>query len=165
MERSSRRPGVSSQLSALSCGDWAQRQFCERQRSQGPPQSTPVSPPFWMPSSQLVRVQIPARQIALWQSVWRVQLGRVKLFLLDTKLLYDAPFGPPLGAFAAGSPWVGDLDGDGCLDLAFAHTARTDTTMAAVVSRYKIPTAVPEHVSWPGYLGPNGDSTFHGWRP
>ena len=40
-----------------------------------------------------------------------------QLYLVDSAGQQARTWGMPLGAAAAGSPWVGDLDADGCLDL------------------------------------------------
>jgi outer membrane protein assembly factor BamB len=78
-------------------------------------------------------------------------------------LVYGAPpsersWGPPLGSPSPSSPWVGDLDRDGCLDLVVAtHTPR-DQSNEAAITRFRIAAPVPERISWGGYLGTSFDS-------
>ena len=52
-------------------------------------------------------------------------------------------WGMPLGAFAPGSPWVGDLDGDGCLDLLVPRHSPEPGTNDGLLTRFKVAASVP----------------------
>ena len=82
------------------------------------------------------------------------------LHLVDAGSSSDRQWGPPLGFQSPSSPWVGDLDADGCLDLVVATNTPDEQGGDAAVARYRVAAPVPERISWGGYLGTNFDSTL-----
>ncbi len=70
----------------------------------------------------------------------------------------ERPWGPPLGAPSPSSPWAGDLDRDGCLDLVVATHTPMDQGNEAAITRFRVAASVPERISWGGYLGTRFDS-------
>lgn len=81
-----------------------------------------------------------------------------QLYLLDTKRREARPWGPPLGATLPASPWAGDLDADGCLDLVVSRvTGEGDLTQGGL-TRFLVSAPVPPRISWSGYLGTDFDS-------
>jgi hypothetical protein len=70
-------------------------------------------------------------------------------------------WGDPLGSFSPSSPWVGDVDDDGCLDMIVSHRVPGEgMNVNAIVSRFRVAAAVPPSISWSGYLGTHFDSTL-----
>ena len=66
------------------------------------------------------------------------------------------------GGESPSAPWIGDLDGDGCLDLLVTHSsAIVGYSSTAITARYLLGAAVPEHISWGAYLGTKGDGRLH----
>jgi hypothetical protein len=82
------------------------------------------------------------------------------LHIVDTLGPSERQWGPPFGAPSPSSPWVGDLDADGCLDLVVATDTLDDQGGHAAVARYRVAVPVPSRISWGGYLGTNFDSTL-----
>jgi hypothetical protein len=82
------------------------------------------------------------------------------LHIVDTRGSSERQWGAPLGAPSPSSPWVGDLDADGCLDLVVATDTLDDLGGHAAVARYRVAAPVPKRISWSGYLGTNFDSTL-----
>lgn len=82
-----------------------------------------------------------------------------QLYLLDTKQRRARAWGPPLGAALPASPWAGDLNGDGCLELVVSHRhVETDKTTSFLTElRVDAPAS---NVRWSGYLGTRFDSTL-----
>jgi hypothetical protein len=87
-----------------------------------------------------------------------------QLYLLDTARRRARPWGMPLGAFAAGSPWVGDLDADGCLDLMLPRHASASGINDGLVTRFRVAAPVPAAIRWGGYFGTRFDSVILGAR-
>jgi hypothetical protein len=78
-------------------------------------------------------------------------------------LVYGDPqseraWGSPLGSPSPSSPWAGDLDRDGCLDLVVATHTPMDQGNEAAITRFRVAAPVPERISWGGYLGTSFDS-------
>jgi outer membrane protein assembly factor BamB len=80
------------------------------------------------------------------------------LYLLDSARAEARPWGLPLGAFAAGSPWVGDLDGDRCLDMLVPRHSSDEGTNDGLVTRFRVAAPVPASIRWGGYFGTRFDS-------
>ena len=79
-----------------------------------------------------------------------------QLHVLDTTSLTLSSLGRAGPETSFSSPWTGDIDGDGTLDLIVVSSAyhqRGTTT----ITRLALPGAAPENVSWGGYLGTDGD--------
>ena len=66
-----------------------------------------------------------------------------QLYLLDSAGRQARPWGMPLGAVAAGSPWVGDLDADGCLDLVVPRHSSDPGTNDGLLTRFRVAAPVP----------------------
>jgi outer membrane protein assembly factor BamB len=88
--------------------------------------------------------------------------GNQELGVVDSAHRQAYAWGMPLGAFAPGSPWVGDLDGDGCLDLLLPRHSDEAGTNDGLITRFKVAASVPATVSWGGYLGTQSDSVLTG---
>ena len=88
--------------------------------------------------------------------------GKQQLDVVDSAHRQAHAWGMPLGAFAPGSPWVGDLDGDGCLDLLLPRHSDEPGTNDGLITRFKVAASVPAAVSWGGYLGTRSDSVLTG---
>jgi hypothetical protein len=82
-----------------------------------------------------------------------------QLYLVDSARKKAQAWGMPLGAFAPGSPWVGDLDTDGCLDLVMPRHSSEPGTNDGLVTRFRVAAPVPATISWGGYFGTRFDST------
>ncbi|MGI9597376.1 MAG: PQQ-binding-like beta-propeller repeat protein [Acidimicrobiales bacterium] len=61
-----------------------------------------------------------------------------------------------LGQTTFSSPWIGDIDGDGLLDLITTESAY-QASGPATVRRHSLDFTTPERVSWGGYLGTETD--------
>jgi outer membrane protein assembly factor BamB len=85
-----------------------------------------------------------------------------QLDVVDSAHKQAHPWGMPLGAFAPGSPWVGDLDGDGCLDLLLPRHSDDPGTNDGLITRFTVAAPVPATVSWGGYFGTRFDSILTG---
>lgn len=81
-----------------------------------------------------------------------------QIYVVDSARRQAHSWGMPTGAFAPGSPWVGDLDGDGCLDLLLPR--HSSDSSDALVTRFRVAAPVPASISWSGYLGTQLDSIF-----
>jgi hypothetical protein len=81
-----------------------------------------------------------------------------QLYLLDSAGRQARPWGLPLGGAAAGSPWVGDLDADGCLDLLVPRTSSDPGTNDGMLTRFRVAAPAPEKIRWGGYFGTRFDS-------
>jgi hypothetical protein len=75
------------------------------------------------------------------------------LYLLDTNARSVRAWGEPSVRVIPSSPWVGDLDGDGWLDLIVPCLVELDDRLESRVTRYRLSAAAPEVVRWGGYLG------------
>lgn len=84
--------------------------------------------------------------------------SRQQLHLLDSARRRARPWGEALGAFAAGSPWVGDLDADGCLDLVVPRHSPDEATNDGLLTRFRVAAPVPASIRWSGYFGTRFDS-------
>jgi outer membrane protein assembly factor BamB len=80
------------------------------------------------------------------------------LHLIYGASLTERPWGMPLGSSSPSSPWVGDLDGDACLDLVVATHTQHEKGSEAAITRFRVAAPVPERISWGGYLGTSFDS-------
>jgi outer membrane protein assembly factor BamB len=85
-----------------------------------------------------------------------------QLYLLDSARRKARPWGDPLGAFAAGSPWVGDLDADGCLDMLVPRHASAPGINDGLITRFRVAAPAPEAIRWAGYFGTRADSVVFG---
>ena len=81
-----------------------------------------------------------------------------QLYLVDSAHKKERAWGMPLGAFAPGSPWVGDLDDDGCLDLVVPRHSADPGTNDGLLTRFRVAAPVPATISWGGYFGTRFDS-------
>jgi len=84
-----------------------------------------------------------------------------QLYVVDSARRQGHAWGMPTGAFAPGSPWVGDLDADGCLDLLVPRHSPDPGTNDGLVTRYRVAAPVPKKISWGGYFGTRFDSVLH----
>lgn len=75
-----------------------------------------------------------------------------QLHMLDMTTATAHPLGQPLPQTTFASPWLGDVDGDGLLDLIATESAY-QSNGAARVHRFELPWAAPRIISWGGYLG------------
>jgi outer membrane protein assembly factor BamB len=86
---------------------------------------------------------------------------RHRLHWFDPTQAEAHTWGEPLGAFSPSSPWVGDVDGNGCLDLIVAHRVPGEgMSVNARVSRFRVAAGAASNISWSGYLGTRFDSTL-----
>ncbi|HEY3493305.1 MAG TPA: hypothetical protein VGK73_01410, partial [Polyangiaceae bacterium] len=81
-----------------------------------------------------------------------------QLHLLEPRTRSSRAFGPPLGSTLPVSPWVGELDVDGCVDLVVPELHTDDDGIRARVTRFRIRAPVPDSISWGGYLGTHFDA-------
>ena len=81
-----------------------------------------------------------------------------QLYLVDSAARQARPWGAPLGAAAAGSPWVGDLDADGCLDLVVPGHSSAEGSNDGLVTRFRVAAPAPASIRWGGYFGTRFDS-------
>ena len=61
------------------------------------------------------------------------------------------------------SPWIGDLDNDGYLDIvysAYNHPNDIKRDLGMSVKRISTPTKIKQPVRWGGYMGTNGDGIY-----
>jgi len=79
-----------------------------------------------------------------------------QLYVLDTTQNNLHALGSPLPQTSMASPWIGDLDNDGLLDLLVTQSAYQDAG-SYVLQRFSLPMTTPTSVSWSGYLGTNGN--------
>jgi outer membrane protein assembly factor BamB len=87
-----------------------------------------------------------------------------QLYLVDTAKREARAWGTPLGAFSPGSPWMGDLDADGCLDLVVPRLTLGTNAKEAVLTRFQVAAPVPPTIRWGGYLGTDFDLIVRGPR-
>ncbi len=88
------------------------------------------------------------------------------LHVLDTASLAATTVGDPLPQTTFSSPWLGDLDGDGLLDLIATESAYQlvyPEIGPARVHLFRLPWTAPEVVSWGGYLGTSTDGILANW--
>ena len=83
-----------------------------------------------------------------------------ELHLVDSARRQARPWGMPLGAFAAGSPWVGDLDADGCLDLLLPGQSSAPGSTDGRLTRFRVAAPAPATIRWGGYFGTRFDSVL-----
>jgi len=88
--------------------------------------------------------------------------GKQEVGLVDSAHRQAHAWSMPLGGFAPGSPWVGDLDGDGCLDLLLPRHSDEPDTNDGLITRFKVAASAPATVSWGGYFGTRFDSILTG---
>jgi len=84
-----------------------------------------------------------------------------QMYLIDSARRQAHAWGMPAGGFAPGSPWVGDLDGDGCLDLLVPRHSLDPGTDDGLVTRYRVAAPAPAKISWGGYFGTRFDSVLN----
>ncbi|HEX6765587.1 MAG TPA: hypothetical protein VF103_08925, partial [Polyangiaceae bacterium] len=100
-----------------------------------------------------------ADEVIFSSSDWNVEPSSGHtLHLFDAKANTEREWGPPLGAPSPSSPWAGDLDADGCLDLVVATHTPAEETNEAGIARFRVAARVPKRLSWGGYLGTSFDS-------
>ena len=85
-----------------------------------------------------------------------------QLHILDTTRLTMAPLGPALPQTTFSSPWLGDIDNDGLLDLLATESAYQSSGPARV-HRFNLPWPTPKLVSWGGYLGTSTNGVIESW--
>lgn len=78
-----------------------------------------------------------------------------RLYVLDTSRLEARPLIGPLNQTTFSSPWLGDMDGDGRLDLIATESAYQSGGPAKVY-RFDVGWSVPTSIRWGGYLGTSG---------
>jgi outer membrane protein assembly factor BamB len=83
-----------------------------------------------------------------------------QLHLIDSARRQARPWATALGGFAAGSPWVGDLDADGCLDLVVPRHSPERGTNDGLLTRFRVAAPAPATVRWGGYFGTRFDSVL-----
>jgi len=88
--------------------------------------------------------------------------GDQQLDVVDSARRDAHTWGMPLGGFAPGSPWVGDLDADGCLDLLLPRHSTEAGTDDGMITRFRVPAPAPATISWGGYFGTRFDSVLTG---
>lgn len=82
-----------------------------------------------------------------------------QLYVLDTSVLQTTPFGPLLDQTTFSSPWLGDIDSDGSLDLIVTESAYQSGGPASV-HRFELPWVTPDVITWGGYLGTSTDGSI-----
>jgi len=88
--------------------------------------------------------------------------GDQQLNVIDSARRDAHTWGMPLGGFAPGSPWVGDLDADGCLDMLLPRHSTEPGTDDGMITRFRVPAPAPATISWGGYFGTRFDSVLPG---
>lgn len=83
-----------------------------------------------------------------------------QMFVLESHRGQLHELGEPLSQTTFSSPWLGDLDNDGSLDLLLTESAY-QSNGAARLHRYQLNWTAPEHVSWGGYLGSYNTGALH----
>lgn len=69
------------------------------------------------------------------------------------------------GSNLSSTPWAGDLDADGLLDVVYVHpTDSLSTYSFDAIQMERIVTQIPLHkpLAWGGYMGSRGDGVFRG---
>jgi hypothetical protein len=100
-------------------------------------------------------------EIIYSSSDWNVDADSAHtLHLITGREASERQWGMPLGSVSPSSPWAGDLDGDGCVDLVVATHTPTDESNEAAITRFRVAAPVPDRISWGGYLGTNFDSVL-----
>jgi hypothetical protein len=80
-----------------------------------------------------------------------------QLYLLDSGCRSARKWGSAPGGFAAGAPWVGDIDGDGKLDLLLPRHSAAAGVNDGLVTLFRTTAKVPSHIRWGGYFGTEFD--------
>lgn len=84
-----------------------------------------------------------------------------QMYVLDPSRGQLHELGEPLPQTTFSSPWLGDLDSDGRLDLLVTESAY-QSAGAARVHRYRLDWLAPDDISWGGYLGTIGTGLLEG---
>ncbi|GAB3321662.1 hypothetical protein GCM10027299_16440 [Larkinella ripae] len=75
-----------------------------------------------------------------------------------------------VGANVACTPWLGDLDADGLLDLVYAHEINpvdllsVDEKKGLKINKLKLKTPASKNRVWGAYMGSNADGIFRAYR-
>lgn len=85
-----------------------------------------------------------------------VETNSLQVLLLDADKLQIHELIPSLPQTAFSSMWLGDLDGEGRLDLIVIESAYQSSGPTRV-HRITLPWTAPPNISWGGYLGTHGD--------
>ena len=67
------------------------------------------------------------------------------------------------GSNLASTPWVGDLDNDGMLEIVYAHNADSTAFFSEkgfVMERIDLAAQAPESIAWGAYMGTNYDGIY-----
>jgi len=82
-----------------------------------------------------------------------------QLYVLDTMELKAAPLGPLLDQTTFSSPWLGDIDGNGFLNLVVTESGYQSGGPARV-HLFELPWLTPNAIAWGGYLGTSTNGTL-----
>jgi hypothetical protein len=85
---------------------------------------------------------------------------RWQLHHFDPVLLTLTPIADLADRAGVANPWIGDLDGDGLLELVTNTADLTGLSGEWKTERFDLDVAAPPSVSWGSYLGTHGDGRF-----
>jgi hypothetical protein len=91
-----------------------------------------------------------------------LEFQRVRRRVLDTCTLEAAPLLPDAPGGGVSTPWAGDIDGDGLLDLVWLTSSPSGFGGVWTAERYEFEeVTVPPSGGWRGYLGTNSNGTYN----
>ncbi|MCB9730190.1 MAG: VCBS repeat-containing protein [Deltaproteobacteria bacterium] len=84
---------------------------------------------------------------------------RAALYMMDIPARRIAPV-QAIDGFAASTPALGDIDGDGTLDLVLGTSVYGEFSAGWVMARLSLGVPAPARLGWGGYLGSQHDGRF-----
>jgi outer membrane protein assembly factor BamB len=101
--------------------------------------------------------------VEMVDAINRVEFQNV-MMLMDFKGGEVLQFGDGFaGSNISSTPWIGDLDGDGMLDVVYCHGTNIRKTYSFTgIQVHRIATSIPvkNNIRWGGYMGTHSDGIF-----